>query len=250
MDSDDWIKENLLETVYKYIREWNQPDVIMFTVEMVSKRGIRHRPHYLTEGYYDKSRLEKEIYTRMLYDKKLPFLTGAVNGQLWNKVFKRDLFLKHYLKDNTLHRCEDLACIYECIYHADSMYFCEESLYFYNQTNDESVTHKYDRAYLHNHKSVIDYISEHIGMDKIMRDQISAYNVNGIIMGIFHEVRYGIDIHLAALHVREAIRKDKILKNISLKGLPVHAKLYMCILKMHMYHLALLGAKIYLKLTE
>ena len=82
------------------------------------------------KGFTIKKKLKKEIYPYMMYDSRKPFCTGLIFPVAWNKIFKREFLLKHYCKEEKIRMGEDNAFVFECIYEADNIYFCEDKLYF------------------------------------------------------------------------------------------------------------------------
>ena len=63
-------------------------------------------------------------------------------------------------------------------------------------------------------------------------------------MAVFHEVKCHRKLFEARKHIKVEIKKNKSLEGISFKGLPIFAKGFLLLLKMHLYTLALIGAKI------
>jgi glycosyltransferase involved in cell wall biosynthesis len=250
VDGDDWVKPELLAVLAECIEQQNEPDIILFDSERVFKDRVEKMPNYLKSGYYDKSRLAAEVYPHMIYDRSLPFLTSMITGQTWNKTFKRELLLEHYCKNERLYKLEDFAFVYECFYYAKSMYYCDSVLYCYNKMNEESAMSTYDESYFENLSAVIDYTRRNIcGGGDALEDQVNAYAVSGVVIGIFHEMRHGMTIKNASAHIRRELKKTKILKNVSLKNIPSHAKVFVMLLRMHMYRTALLMAKLYLHIS-
>lgn len=66
----------------------------------------------------------------------------------------------------------------------------------------------------------------------------------GLIMAIFHEVKCGKSINYSRKHIKQKIKETKVLKGIHTKELPNSAKVYLILLKMHLYLMALIGAKV------
>lgn len=109
----------------------------------------------------------------------------------------------------------------------------------------------YDETYVQNHRAVIEYISDHLGKySTVVQQQINACNVSGICIGVFHEVRHGHNLLKASKHIKHELKLTGSLKSASSVGLPVHAKIYIWLLKHNMYFLALLVAKVVLKLKN
>ena len=69
----------------------------------------------------DKNKLEKFIYPYMMYDSRQPFFIFLIFPVAWNKIFKRDVLIRHYCKDGRIRMGEDNAFVFECIYFSNSI---------------------------------------------------------------------------------------------------------------------------------
>lgn len=249
LDADDWIAGNLLQELAEVIEKHHAPDMILFDAYKVYTEKKELMIQSLEPGYYDRERMEKEIIPSMMYDRNRYFLTAQIAGQLWNKAIKTSILKEHLCTDTSLYKAEDFACVYECIYFSESFYYLKKSLYFYNKMNEGSAMTKYDATYFRNHSRVIDYTMKHLGQySEIVKRQIEAHNVSGICIGVFHEVRHGRKLLEASKHIKKELTETTCLKNANCKDLPLHAKVYIFLLKHKMYFVALLMAKIFLKL--
>jgi len=249
VDADDWIAENTLQELANIIKKYDAPDTILFDSTRVFSDREELMFQSLEPGYYDKKRLNEEIVPSMLYDRKRPFLTAMIIGQLWNKAIKRKILQEHHCKDNTIYKCEDYACVYECIYFSDSFYYLNKPMYYYNRTNVNSAVSTYDPTYFRNHDKVIRYTQEHLGVySKELKRQIDACNVSGICIAVFHEIRHGRGLLEAGRHIKKELEDTTCLSMANCEGLPLHAKMYIFLLKHKMYVMTLVIAKIYVLL--
>lgn len=245
VDGDDWISENLLQTV------WSKA-VSKYNVEMVVYSAVRQFtdiqeqiPKSVPEGLYNKDKLRSDVYPYMMYDSRKPFCTGLIFPVAWNKIFKRDFLLKHYCQEERIRMGEDNAFVFECLYAAENVFFCDDILYIYNQLNVESMVHSYDPNRFDNNKLLTDYIERRIGKrDPIIDEQINAFKAYWLIMAVFHEIKSKRKITVASKHIRLKIKETEVLKGIKCDGLPKSAKMYLILLNMHLYIPALLAAKL------
>lgn len=100
-------------------------------------------------------------------------------------------------------------------------------------------------------KKTEQYISTHLGVHSdVVQKQIDACNVSSICIGVFHEIRHGKGLIEASRHIKQELNATTCLQNANSKNLPLHAKIYIFMLKHRMYFGALLMAKIFLTLTE
>lgn len=245
VDGDDWISENLLQIV------WSKA-VSKYDVEMVVYSAVRQFtdtqeqiPKSVPEGLYNKDKLRSDVYPYMMYDSRKPFCTGLIFPVAWNKIFKRDFLLNHYCQEERIRMGEDNAFVFECLYAAENVFFCDDILYIYNQLNVESMVHSYDPNRFDNNKLLTDYIERRIGKrDPIIDEQINAFKAYWLIMAVFHEVKSKRKITVASKHIRLKIKETEVLKGIKCDGLPKSAKMYLILLNMHLYIPALLAAKL------
>ena len=245
VDGDDWILDNLLQTV------WDKA-ISKYDVEMVVYSAVRQFtdtqeqiPKAVPEGLYNKNKLKTDVYPYMMYDSRKTFCTGLIFPVAWNKIFKRDFLLKHYCKEERIRMGEDNAFIFECLYASENVFFCDDILYIYNQLNVESMVHSYDSNRFDNNKLLTGYIEKRMGKkDKVIDEQINAFKAYWLIMAVFHEVKSDRKIIAASKHIRKKIKETKVLEGISYKGLPKMAKIYLLLLNMHLYIPALVSAKL------
>ena len=245
VDGDDWILDNLLQTV------WDKA-ISKYDVEMVVYSAVRQFtdtqeqiPKAVPEGLYNKNKLKIDVYPYMMYHSRKTYSTGLIFPVAWNKIFKRDFLLKHYCKEERIRMGEDNAFIFECLYAAENVFFCDDILYIYNQLNVESMVHSYDSNRFDNNKLLTGYIEKRMGKkDKVIDEQINAFKAYWLIMAVFHEVKSDRKIIAASKHIRKKIKETKVLEGISYKGLPKMAKIYLLLLNMHLYIPALVSAKL------
>lgn len=251
VDGDDWIDTKLLETIYEKVLKNKKPDMIVFGAV---RQYIDHQvpiPNDIEEGMYDKSKLEKEIYPYMMYDPRKPFCNGLIFPVAWNKIYKNNLLKNNYCTDERIRMGEDNAFVFECLFKAQSVFFCKDILYFYNQLNAESMTNNYDENRFKNNLYLNTYIESHLGgVNSIMDLQINAFKVYWLIMAVFHEVKCNRPLLQSRNHIKQEIKKTNILNNVSFKGIPLFGKMYLFMLKLHLYLLVLVLSKMVSKFRK
>ena len=82
------------------------------------------------------------------------------------------------------------------------------------------------------------------GKEKNIDEQIYAFNAYWLITAIFHEIKCNNSILDSANYLRSEIRENHSLQDININVLPVIVKLYLYLIKMNLYVLALLSAKL------
>ncbi len=244
VDADDWIREDLLETVYQRAVKDYEPDMIIFG--SVRKYDDREESLVdgLKEGLYEKADLKKNVYPYMMYDNRLPFCKGLIFPVAWNKVYKIGFLKDHYCLDERIRMGEDNAFVYECLWNANKVYICSEVLYFYNQTNTESMTQTYDPDRFANNSYLFEYMKERLGgKDEVLDGQLNAFRAYWLIMAVFHEIKCGRKIGEATRHIKGEINKYHTLDDIRPDGLPRSARIYIRLLHMHLYRPLLIATK-------
>lgn len=251
VDGDDWVSPILLETV------WNKV-LSKMAVDMVVYQGVRQfvnkqvpLPEGPEEGLYEKKRLKKDVYPYMMYDCRKPFCHGLVFPVAWNKVFQRELLVKHRCKEKRIRMGEDNAFVFECLYASNNVFFINDSLYYYNQLNAGSMTNNYDPNRFENNRYMIDYMERNMGgKDPIIDNQLNAFKAYWLMMAVFHEIKCGRPLKLARGHIAKSIKKNHSTEDIVLKGLPKSAQIFIALLKNKQYMLTLVLAYLVTKLRD
>lgn len=134
VDSDDWIAPDMYKIMCRIMTE-THADVIVCDHTSVTHNGevICRTP--FPAGFYDKTRLEQEIYPYMIYSGS--FFQYGISPNLWNKAFRRELLGPHLFHvPNDIVVGEDTLASYSCMLEAESIYFIGKSLYYYRSNAD------------------------------------------------------------------------------------------------------------------
>lgn len=127
VDSDDWIEENSLEKLDKYMNM--SYDIINFKFSFV-KEGSKN----IIELQSD----IKESYECDLISYIDKLFSGELDFFIWNKLYKKDLF--NEVKFPEGRNYEDLATIYKLYFKAKNIIVTDYSLYKYWLGNLNSIT--------------------------------------------------------------------------------------------------------------
>lgn len=137
-----------------------------------------------------------------------------------------------------------LCFTYECLYYAEDVYFCKKFLYFYNCTNEHSITHVYYDGLFQDYAGWAHYVRERMGQyDKSVDDQITARYCDAVIAAVLQEMRFDSPIRKATIHVRNALKKSDFYRSDVVHRMPRRIRIFLLILRLHLYHLALLAAR-------
>ncbi len=247
-DADDWVEARWLEVLKGHIDACHEPDVVV--CDIARDTGKTEQPVYADEGYYDKARLEKEIYPYMVIDaRRAPFGTQLLPGFLYTKAWKRELIAEHYLSDGRITLYEDTAMTYECLWFANDVYISREKLYIYRRVENSNLRHYRPRFFLEI-RWFLDYANSHLApLSPLFPAQINAFTVhNGLIRGLSMEVLYGgTGLTAAAKRVAAAMKETGLARDLALDGLPGYIKLYVLLVKCRLYLPALWVTKMRLR---
>lgn len=141
VDGDDWVEQDTFLNMYKAVCEYS-PDMVLS--DFLSDFGDRVEPsdQCFEDGVYDRARLEKEIFPRMLFDGR--FYRFGVNPNCWSKLVRRGLIEKNLLSvDENIRMGEDAAFIYPCLLDSQSAACIKTPTYHYRITG-QSMSTAYD----------------------------------------------------------------------------------------------------------
>ena len=177
VDSDDWIAPDMYRKMCQAIYD-TEADIVIcnYTAVMPNKEEICRNP--FSSGFYDKARLDKEVYPYMIYSGT--YFKYGIAPSLCNKLFRLELLKNHLLRvPNDVFVGEDALASYSCMLEASSIYFIDESFYYY-RSNVGSVSRRAIpvRRLLENHK-VFDMLQQVIDTSKYpcMEKQLDYYCV-------------------------------------------------------------------------
>lgn len=141
VDGDDWVEPDTFLNMYNAVREYS-PDMVLS--EFLCDYGDRAEPseQCFEESFYDRVRLEKEIFPVMLFDGR--FYSFGVNPNCWSKLVRRELIDKNLLPvDERIRMGEDAAFIYPCLLDSQSAVCIKNPTYHYRITG-QSMSTAYD----------------------------------------------------------------------------------------------------------
>ena len=241
VDSDDWVDPAWLATVRRALEAGNWPDMVLF--DHRRDTDLPPVPIHLQPGYYDKARLEREVYPYMLWDaRQRPFGSQLLPAYIPLRIARRQLLLDHYVSDEVhLPLFEDMAMAYECLYYAGSLWFCPERLYTY-RVRETSLLHAYRPDFYREIQMCFRYIRSRLGgKDAALDRQINGAYLRKVLVGMTADARKWGDG--AAAHTAAALKETGIVQELSFGGLPWDMKLFLLLLKCRMIRLATLAVK-------
>ena len=141
VDGDDWVEPDTFLNMYNAVREYS-PDMVLS--EFLCDHGDRAEPseQCFEESFYDRVRLEKEIFPVMLFDGK--FYDFGIKPSCWSKLVRRDILEKNLMTvDERIRMGEDAAFIYPCLLDSQSAVCIKNPTYHYRITG-QSMSTAYD----------------------------------------------------------------------------------------------------------
>ena len=243
VDGDDWALENMLQFIHDTVEQSPVPlDMVLFAAHNVYEDHLEETLNEVPEGYYDRERLEKEIFPYLLTDTRNGLQVGVIQAHTWDKAFKRELLTEYYTREERIRVFTDVPMTYECLLHCQNAYICNEPLYMYNKTNEGSIRAKSKENLLtKSFNYLIRYMREHMsGLGPSIDRQLSQYAAMLIIRTGKWRAATDPSLREAARHMKEGFRESDMLSFVSVKGLPRKAGAVILLFKMHLYLPAML----------
>ena len=237
LDGDDWALENMLQFIHDTVSRLPElPDMVLFAAHNVYADHMEDTLNNVPEGYYNRNRLEEEIFPYLIMDTRTGLHPGRIQAHTWDKAFRRELLAAHYTREERIRVFTDVPMTYECMLHCRNMYICNEPLYMYNKTNEDSIrARSRENLLTKSFYYLVSYMREHMsGLAPSVDRQLNEYAAMLIIRT--GKWRAGTDPSLreAARHMREGLRESEMLSLVSARGLPRKAQAVILLLKMHM----------------
>ena len=243
VDGDDWAKENMLQFIHEKITESPVPlDMVLFAAHNVFEDHLEETINEAPEGYYDRERLEKEVFPQLLVDTRNGIRAGLVQAHTWDKAFKRELQVKYYTRDERIRVFTDVPMTYECLLNCQNAYICNEHLYMYNKTNENSIRAVSKENFLtKSFYYLTAYMQEHLrGYAPSVDRQLNEFAAMLIVRACKWCLESDASFGEALRHVKEGLAESNLLSMVSAKGLPMNPGFLIRLLKLRLYTPAML----------
>lgn len=146
-DGDDWIDTDMYEKLFQIMEHFDVDIVMSGIIREYANERVYDRSTGL-EGFCNKEKLEKEIYSDMMYPIKKK--TYFIDPSLCNKLFKTDVIKPFLLQVNKeiFYLGEDAAAIYPCLLSIESLYVTDFCMYHHRQLQqNKENNYKIEKAY-------------------------------------------------------------------------------------------------------
>jgi len=243
LDGDDWALENMLQFIHETVERSPEPlDMVLFAAHNVYEDHLEETINEVPEGYYDRERLEKEIFPFLLTDTRNGLQAGVIQAHTWDKAFKRELLAGHFTREERIRVFTDVPMTYECLLHCRNVYICNEHLYMYNKTNEDSIrARSRENLLTKSFNYLVLYMREHMsGLGPSIDRQLNQYAAMLIIRTGKWRAETEPSLRDAARHLKEGLRESDMLSLVSVKGLPAKAGAVVLLLKLRLYWPAML----------
>ena len=243
LDGDDWADENMLQFIRDRVSQAPEPpDMVLFAAWNVYEDHMEETLNYVPEGYYDRERLEKEVFPYLLTDTRHGLQGGVIQAHTWDKAFRRELLLEHYTREERIRVFTDVPMTYECLLYSRNAYICNERLYMYNKTNEGSIRAKSRENLLtKSFYYLVRYMREHLGgLGPVIDRQLNEYPAMLIIRTGKWCAETFPTLREAAQKLKEGLRESDMLSFVSARGLPKKPGAVIRLLKMRLYYPAML----------
>lgn len=153
IDSDDYISNNMLDVLFAGANN-GKHDLVLCNYKEINK-------------YKEIIKNNKECKSNAEYI--ISIIEGNLGAYLWNKLIKRDLFVKHVKLNEGHDMWEDMQISIQLFFYAQSIRILNtESLYCYNCTNNASITSSKGR------KKIESMVSNLIFIEYFLKDNSIA----------------------------------------------------------------------------
>lgn len=164
VDADDWVEPDIFERLYAVAAEENT-DIVC-------------------SGHFIDFKQNRQMILPVDYNRKQfmkALITGEVQGMLWNKLFRRDVFEKQgirFLRGNNM--AEDRNVLFKFLFYANSVRYVQQAYYHYVQASPTAMTRDSNpiRVYeeINNDSDVVQFIASH-QIDFISDEDVLRYKL-------------------------------------------------------------------------
>lgn len=155
VDGDDWVGPGFYQSLYNAISQ-NDCDVAIagFSRDLFSQTKSIYNT--IPSGYYEGNELKKVFGEMISYGK---FYRHGISTYHWNKLFKREVILKHQLDiSDDISIGEDAVVVYAALLDCKRICITDNCAYHYRQREDSML------------KSSVDFEKEMIRVKALYRD--------------------------------------------------------------------------------
>lgn len=138
VDADDFICANAYDDAISYIK--NGYDQIFYEISRYyNDKNIKREYHIIEEGKYDRERIEKEIYPKMIWD--FARKTPGIECSQCVRIVKKDLLLNIYnnLNGKKFYYGEDIVITFPLMQFVNKLAVISKSFYMHRQRDNNTA---------------------------------------------------------------------------------------------------------------
>lgn len=156
VDSDDWLTDDALVSMYQCCREYESVDIILF--DAVKNIGDREEiwEHFPSDRVWcDKAGI-RALQRKVLYHKGMPLAAP------WDKIYRKEYLDKNNIRfQKKLKVLDDMVFNVEAFGAADEVVYCKKQIYHYRYVAD-SITNSYKPDRVEQDRVVWNYLQEYM----------------------------------------------------------------------------------------
>ncbi|MER5139198.1 glycosyltransferase family 2 protein [Providencia stuartii] len=193
-DSDDWVDKDWLKLLYDTACKNNSDIVICDYIDV-----YKNKNHIVSQKCFPSTKQNIES-----------LLTNNISNMNWDKLIKRSIVIENEINYiQNVDMGEDFLFSLKSFYYAKKISHIPKALYYYNKTNQNSLTYKYsdksladiinvtkeaerfliDRNYLNTVKESFDLFKLNVKVSSIVRSSGKLYDINKG-MNLYPEINY------------------------------------------------------------
>ena len=179
IDSDDFIDEKMLETLYLNAKD-NNADIVCCEVYLYNKKIKKIRKKFLKKDIYSFTQNNYEYFYKNYYFNKI------YSHNAWDKIYKAEIIKANNIKfgDNKRIFAEDNFFQFQILQYAKKIMFLNEPLYYY-YIRPNSIMNQYKENLVERHLNMIDDLNNIIKSkpnNSLLRKVISLIAFDSIKM--------------------------------------------------------------------
>lgn len=240
IDSDDYIKPNLVKDTIKIFKEY-ECDVVRNNYVLSYENGKIQSRHEM----YEENRIIN--ITEKKEELIQNILLGKVQSYSWLLTIKRNILNENNLKfDEDVFFMEDIIFLIRLIFFIKNIYFVSEPNYFYYQNNENSLT-KDPKRYVKNINNILVMnrkLQEILILNEKDSNNYIKISNTMYISGIIGYLRNAIikgqeytEILKELKKIREEDVMKEMLRNQKYSILKIHHRLYSFLFELRLYNL-------------
>ena len=179
VDSDDWIEENMVEELMRYMVKYDV-DVVLSGVyyDYTQKENNRIWLDGVMPGFYDLKNIDSEVYEHFFLEKEGEYTGRGIRGNVYARLFKKNLIMDAMNQiDTRINQGSDDACLYPAILLSESIFVLDKAFYHYC-IRDNSLCQNVKNRSLVNvellEKCIRQHVDRHFAREKLIK-QLNQY---------------------------------------------------------------------------